>query len=1654
MFAEELAGNSGKKRQEDARRRRVQQQQKLKLLKKTKDDEKERLRILAEEETAAAAASSQANEQQHQQHGTAAITRNGDIIEIENIRQDDQHQPDAITIRTTPVIQAPTTKKWHYQTVLDAFGNNGNTNKNKNMTAVEQAAKARLLREQLKIFHLAATNMQRVMRAHAARRQTYTLMCARFDRGIRDLLQTTTTTETAQAQHEHIPTHIPPPALVLPVVRRMTTECLYICNHGQVKFQTCDSTRLQFAVGGGGGRKQPQNHYGHGHDHNYQLFRDNATRLSLLLQHIILPGLLLLFGNGNGNGNGNGGTNNSDMDTDMDPLSISHWMESREGRYRYQLLLATCLRYLVASRHAIIVGRVGVGVGKHVYGHGSKDNGTTINTSIYTSNSTQSALEPVLLRDQGLASLVPNLCQFFKCVLGLKSAGADAGASNHQVVWRGDKNTHNPNANANHKAMIQLARQTLLHGNGTGNANATNLSFLVHVRNFLMYNLTGGTPIPDFQEDNGRISSSSNQSTDEQTTQTLTWAGLAFDLAVEAVLSLSVKQQHGHGRETQLQFQECASAFVTHVLTIPLLEHKLPTHTLQRFLGGKSNATTSSTSPPPPVIQMLQAFYESSQHIFDNSAHHNDRIVGTIFHSSPHLFVNLRTCPCPSELSLFANLVSWLYKCPSVNPISSSSSSLFRPRCATVYFSVLGALLPLVPLGVYQAARPGSESVAVTWQRGTSNTSKSNSTSTSTTNCTPSIVSSLIVHQCQWLLQDDFVRQLMHISLLETARVVFMGGPSGNANDTADANDTAIDNALHKFLAHKSESDALEEQSLISIATQSTKSLAAQEARARDPNFMDDSKKAIGYWKQRSSKWASKMTKGFTNMFDTMDDTTTTGSIPTEPKSQSESGQGMLLNTTSASRGMATGDVRAPLIIRNHDDDKKQAAAKNLQTNGNGTTVTTKNPATNTNTAPKEPPEVYVELFLAVCRLYGTFLARWGGYAKDYNQNQNQGTNRMQMQVSTKPEACVLKLLNTICFSTKLLQVSWAVLQCPAAVSRHGYKSHLTQLLLTSTSSSSSYLSTGSTGTPVKALGIHTSIGGVGTSRAAADLKLKEADTALLLFLSAACLSHTLVVTDDSELHDLDRPIPKHHVRRFIASAKQLTYRALWLDDKYNHNQSSSSSSSKKSASATAAVTPGSCNYFGLALKTCSVRTLKDLHNRSSRRLVCAPSLWVVDDAGSVLQSQMSNCKSHEDYIRLLRTSPLLQQCPFVIPFKRRLKLFERIVTSNRIAVQGSNDHMLGQHNLKPGVSVRIMRGRVLEDGLTHLNKLGRDLRQRIVVQYTNQAGRSETGMDVGGLFKEFWSDLSDLAFNPHYALFQEAQDNSRSLYPNPSSGKAHGNDTHRVLFQFLGRILGKAIYEGITIQPQFSHFFLAFLRGDYNFMHLLSDLVTMDPQLYQNLMFLKTYKDGDVSDLALTFQVTTDDFGTNTELPLVPNGANIPVTNANKQRYIQLVAKYHLYDSLKVQSEAFCQGLWDVLDKQWLQMFDPNELQVLISGSSDGGKLDLVDMKSHTRYAGGYTSLDVSVRRFWNVLSKLSSHHQKMLLKFVTSSERPPPLGFGSMNPPFTLQRIGISRDADKLPSAATCFNTLKLPTYSSEKVLKERLIYSIESGAGFELT
>lgn len=67
----------------------------------------------------------------------------------------------------------------------------------------------------------------------------------------------------------------------------------------------------------------------------------------------------------------------------------------------------------------------------------------------------------------------------------------------------------------------------------------------------------------------------------------------------------------------------------------------------------------------------------------------------------------------------------------------------------------------------------------------------------------------------------------------------------------------------------------------------------------------------------------------------------------------------------------------------------------------------------------------------------------------------------------------------------------------------------------------------------------------------------------------------------------------------------------------------------------------------------------------------------------------------------------------------------------------------------------------------------------------------------------------------------------------------------------FIGKMIGKALFEGITIGPKFSGPFLNALIGKRN---NFEDLRKIDKDLYNSLLYIRDMEE-DAKDLYLTFQ-------------------------------------------------------------------------------------------------------------------------------------------------------------------------------------------------------
>uniref|UniRef100_A0A182JPA3 Ubiquitin-protein ligase E3C n=1 Tax=Anopheles christyi TaxID=43041 RepID=A0A182JPA3_9DIPT len=477
-----------------------------------------------------------------------------------------------------------------------------------------------------------------------------------------------------------------------------------------------------------------------------------------------------------------------------------------------------------------------------------------------------------------------------------------------------------------------------------------------------------------------------------------------------------------------------------------------------------------------------------------------------------------------------------------------------------------------------------------------------------------------------------------------------------------------------------------------------------------------------------------------------------------------------------------------------------------------------------------------------------------------------------------------------------------------------------------------------------------------------------------------------------------------------------------------------------------------------------SVSLLRQIHTRDLRRCFCPEGHWTAQNLNLPLDKPTDLHLSRgsrrgprpfqpiRDFTRediedgpplstkQIRSIAILREIPFVVPFNTRVGVFQGLVTADKLRTQGDLQGFLQG----PSIHLTVRRSHLYEDAYDKLSPTNEpDLRPKFRIEMVNSVGLREAGVDGGGVFREFLSELIKLAFDPHRGFFMITKDNM--LYPNPCVGKIV-EDFQRHYY-FIGRILGKALYENLLVELPLAEFFLSKLAGKHSDVDV-HQLASLDPVLYRNLMSLKAYE-GDVADLGLDFTIVCDALGETKVEELKPNGANIIVNSTNRIEYIQLMADFKLNQQIRAQCAAFRQGLANVLPIEWLYMFSNKELQVLISGAEI--PVDVHDLRQHTSYGGDFSLEHHTIQLFWKVVEQFDDIQRRLLLKFVTSCSRPPLLGFKDLDPPFHIQNAG---DTDRLPSSSTCMNLLKLPAFEEEDVLREKLLYAIQSGAGFELS
>ncbi|KAJ7287510.1 hypothetical protein C8J57DRAFT_1707813 [Mycena rebaudengoi] len=339
-------------------------------------------------------------------------------------------------------------------------------------------------------------------------------------------------------------------------------------------------------------------------------------------------------------------------------------------------------------------------------------------------------------------------------------------------------------------------------------------------------------------------------------------------------------------------------------------------------------------------------------------------------------------------------------------------------------------------------------------------------------------------------------------------------------------------------------------------------------------------------------------------------------------------------------------------------------------------------------------------------------------------------------------------------------------------------------------------------------------------------------------------------------------------------------------------------------------------------------------------------------------------------------------------------------------------------------LQLNVRRARVFEDSFQHLQrKSGDQIKHgKLSVRFYD-----EEGVDAGGVTREWFQILARQMFDPNNALFQPCAADRLTYQPNKNSWV---NPEHLSFFKFVGRVIGKAIYDGRLLDAYFARSLYRQLLGkpvDYK------DVEWVDPEYYNSLCWIL---ENDPTLLDLTFSVEADEFGVNRIVPLKDGGETLPVTQENKR---------------EIRSRASQPVSTKSLPKDLITIFNEQELELLISGTPD---IDVDEWRAATEY-NGYTSSDPNIVWWWRALKSFNRDERAKVLSFATGTSKVPLGGFTDLQGVQGVQRFSIHRaygDSDRLPQAHTCFNQIDLPQYSSYDMLRQQLLLAIiEGGEGF---
>ena len=369
------------------------------------------------------------------------------------------------------------------------------------------------------------------------------------------------------------------------------------------------------------------------------------------------------------------------------------------------------------------------------------------------------------------------------------------------------------------------------------------------------------------------------------------------------------------------------------------------------------------------------------------------------------------------------------------------------------------------------------------------------------------------------------------------------------------------------------------------------------------------------------------------------------------------------------------------------------------------------------------------------------------------------------------------------------------------------------------------------------------------------------------------------------------------------------------------------------------------------------------------------------------------------------------------IDFELKKKEMKDYIKSNKISWEEGCDFL------------KIDRRNILKDSMEGIKKI--NLKKEMKIEFVG-----EVSLDAGGILREWFTGMFRSLESKQLNLFIASESLDFSYIINPFLDDTNLNKEY---FEFIGKLLGKALYENITVNLCFNKLiYKLILHEEITF----NDLLTIDNEFYSSYKNLKdmNLEEDAIKDLGLTYSIEQKELNGNIHsFEIIKGGNEIQVLNLDD--YINKRINF-ICSQINIFCEVIRNSLSTMVPISILEKFTSDELELLFNGKPF---IDIEEWKENTEYGNGYNQFTNTIKWFWEVMSDLNQTQLSNFLLFSTGSGRVPLGGFAELESnrgnisKYKINCVEYVPDIKNFIKAHTCFNRIDLPKFPNKQLVKD---------------